>query len=970
MSSLGHDAELLDDLLQLHQTSPSNDDLLAARSALMWLCVARKPLRAHELWIALQIEESQDVEQVERLVTQREHVDEERAATSLKQLLGSLITTREEGDDEGREIYISFCKAEMPNFLVNRREDIPSILAFTLEQGHILAASVCMITCSAAGIHLAHIHDESTASSLVLYAWTYWSTHFQLSGFALGNANAATLFDSMVYCVCVDALVFLIMLRDFVTGPITFPGRCTRLPAVASVLRAQRSLERPLGLLAGMLRRRDYAERFQRAREVIDASGYSGEGILRAPRAYRSTEAGSRSSQDDGPLDMVPQTTDAKDTGSAGITTERDDYTSVENTRDILPPGSSITSQIERLQLDKTLRITTPLLPADEREMLLAFADIARSLRLVSVSFVRTAIYEELLGEFAEPWSPVDVLYHMSNWFEAAARYPYWDTIREDGKKTPYRITDRQDDNYDEAGSVLDLVRTGNTSFRKHGDVSYHCSWARPPGISTSRWCLAIALYEVESWSRLKQPYPFVVNQVRPLSRQETSFAKLPTQMHSSSIQIAQIRHMDPLIPPSIRRFYRRHIEPSYNRLLASKFFKSLDDFSSAAFTAGMSQLWPQAKASILRHGYRRAFGYFGVAILTHHIRRMLAPWLGLYMYHTPLADVKMALGSPSVFLDEALSYTWRFALFMAAQKWVTDMFGAVTIRILGLDAESSENWGSAQSRAPSPPLGPGPDGNPIVTISAPVNLPKPLMDVARVGYLVWTLASAEYMFARSANTAAFLIAYTKLVFLGGDAEHIALGRVLQRHWANVPLHVWQVVYYISNGLYPILSGALASALRGQASLLLVIVGVSGGLAFVTRYSNKLYIVLELSGLVLVLGLCVVAAMVLGKEFIGDPLDLKKSAIRLQGLGAVARRTLPQGAAKRLGILRRRRGGSPGLSTSGLGHGGRDGRHEEHGRAQEQDGGRRDGGSRGTGRRRDSEWAEGVRRRATRGERG
>ena len=184
-----------------------------ARSALMWLHVAQRPLCAHELWMALQIEASQDIERIERLVTESGHVKGQSAVASLQALIGDLVTIRP-GNADGSEMHVSCCDHGVFSILNHIQDEAQagqhtSRLSFATPEAHLLASDVCMKICSATTLRLAHVHDNSTDSSLIIYAWNYWSTHLSSSGFQLSNQDVASRFNEMATRVCTDASMFL-----------------------------------------------------------------------------------------------------------------------------------------------------------------------------------------------------------------------------------------------------------------------------------------------------------------------------------------------------------------------------------------------------------------------------------------------------------------------------------------------------------------------------------------------------------------------------------------------------------------------------------------------------------------------------------------------------------------------------------------------------------------------------------------
>ncbi len=63
--------------------------------------------------------------------------------------------------------------------------------------------------------------------------------------------------------------------------------------------------------------------------------------------------------------------------------------------------------------------------------------------------------------------------------------------------------------------------------------------------------------------------------------------------------------NISPLVPAApLGRFFRKRLRPALGRAGRPDFFKSLDDFCSSAFTGGLVELWPRAKAALLADGH------------------------------------------------------------------------------------------------------------------------------------------------------------------------------------------------------------------------------------------------------------------------------------------------------------------------------------------------------------------------------
>ncbi|RNJ52190.1 hypothetical protein D7B24_004206 [Verticillium nonalfalfae] len=183
-------------------------------------------------------------------------------------------------------------------------------------------------------------------------------------------------------------------------------------------------------------------------------------------------------------------------------------------------------------------------------------------------------------------------------------------------------------------------------------------------------------------------------------------------------------------------------------------------------------QVW----AALFADGLAPAAARFAVAILTNHVRRMLLPWLGAWVCATPLAHLKMAIGSPHLFLDAQLllasapasapAAAFGGVAWTVAQKAVVDLLGGAAARtVVGADAHEA----SRTARD-------GPRRRRVV------------VEVAAVGVLVWALAAAEYVQARTCHAVAVVMAVGKLVGGPSEVHRVVLGEVLARRWVGVPL--------------------------------------------------------------------------------------------------------------------------------------------------------------------------------------
>ncbi|KAK1772883.1 hypothetical protein QBC33DRAFT_584355 [Phialemonium atrogriseum] len=875
-------------LSHLLQTHPVNADQSLARSALMWLSVARRPLRAHELWIALQIEGSRGSEHMERLLSEKAYVDEQEAASSLRHLLGGLIKMTKDASDPNK-INVALCDAELRTYLghiddATAEGDSVRSLAFSTPQAHIFLASVCMAICSVSTLHLAHAHDDTRVSSLVLYSWSYWNAHFSLSGYTLANENAANVANSMVFGVSKDVLVLLLSLNDFITGPLTFRSDTNRLECAASIQRAQRAIEQPMVLLSAIVRQEGYAATLQGARQIFEASKYSHAG----PRSALPQKRDSRvEHHHQGPLP------EGKDSG-------------------VLLNGSTAGSKVGTLRIDNILAETEFLFGETERQTVHAFAEVARGLRSVCVAFATHALYAHLCRQYDGGWSPMDVLVNAAEWMEALASYPYWQEIPEAISHNPLAISDTSDENYEAARLVLEHIKSAGPSSLPTSDkslprLSHESGSSKPPvGISAARWYAATAVSRATNWASPATPgSTFTINDVRSLSHRTSSFASFTSQMLTPD---DPLRFLQPFIPNALRGFYRKRMTPLLGRITHSSIADTLDQLGSGALTGRFNDNWPLLKSALLSDGYRAAAAYVGIAILLNHVRRTLFPWMGTYMFHDPMEDLRLVLSRPDVFLDQVLSFSLGWAIFSYAQKYACDILGGLAMGLLLLDND----------RAPQATLHSAATGDTATLAASPKPVPEPLMRAARVGYILWALSAADYIFARTANTISFLLALRRLLLPRSPSEHLALTTTLKSHLPALPLVALQLHTYTTTALWPLSRAALLGAASGSPGLLLLPASAAAACWAVLRFRARLYMAIQLAGMFVALALAVAGSALLAAEFAADPLGLAGSAAAAERLGRSVRGGLPRGAAERIQVLAGGRGRGTGPAEAPL----------------------------------------------------
>ena len=174
-----------------------------------------------------------------------------------------------------------------------------------------------------------------------------------------------------------------------------------------------------------------------------------------------------------------------------------------------------------------------------------------------------------------------------------------------------------------------------------------------------------------------------------------------------------------------------------------------------------------------------------------------------------------------------------------------------------------------------------------------------------RVGYLVWVLGAVEDGFASGMDAAAWLVAGYRLLG-GGEVGRVALGMAVEGYWVRAAISLWQLGWYLKNGVWPLVWVSLLCAGRGQPGLLATVCGMVGGVLVVLKHRSTFYIALEISGLFVFLAFVLIGLMVLGLEAFDDPLGLDRSTCIAKARGDRVRSLLPSQPSVRVGGMERK----------------------------------------------------------------
>ncbi|KAM3511282.1 hypothetical protein MY11210_005083 [Beauveria gryllotalpidicola] len=300
----------------------------------------------------------------------------------------------------------------------------------------------------------------------------------------------------------------------------------------------------------------------------------------------------------------------------------------------------------------------------------------------------------------------------------------------------------------------------------------------------------------------------------------------------------------------------------------------------------------------MLADGHAVAAGLVVAAVLGNHVRRVLVPWLGQFLWWHPVQAMRLARGAPYFFIEQQLlqsSATDAATLgFWALQTIALEATKAllrhrlladattVTITITTTAAAGSTNPKSQRGKgvagggrsSSSSSTGPR-----AAAMRATTSSMACLTDCYRIIYLSLCIMHVEYAYAEACWAASWIYAATHVRLRGTTAEKLFTHQLLTghhdqlartesdegalAHWRGLSLIAGLLVWWLWHVLRPLRRhGVVAWVLSG----LPILDGLVGaGTAHIIKYSNKYFIWLEMSEMLLtwawlLLGLALVAA--------------------------------------------------------------------------------------------------------------
>lgn len=319
---------------------------------------------------------------------------------------------------------------------------------------------------------------------------------------------------------------------------------------------------------------------------------------------------------------------------------------------------------------------------------------------------------------------------------------------------------------------------------------------------------------------------------------------------------------------------------------LAHRFFDPL--LAQLRLLLAPRDLYGPVKATMLADGYAVAAGLVVAAVLANHVRRVLVPWLGQFLWWHPVQDMKLARAAPHYFVEEQLL---RSAATDAAALgfWALQTCALAVARALlrhrclladgaAITCTSTDAKGRGSQRAGfdggdgggGRGGGTGPRAAAKRTAAATAAATATassacLTDGCRILYLCLCLMQVEYAYAEACWAASWMHASAQLLLRGSTAERLFTHRLLTGDWhlvrADYPdssaqghrrgmlLIVGLLLWWLWRAVQPLRRHGVVGVALSGLPLLGGLVGI--GTAHIIRYSNKYFIWLEMSEMLL-----------------------------------------------------------------------------------------------------------------------
>jgi hypothetical protein len=254
----------------------------------------------------------------------------------------------------------------------------------------------------------------------------------------------------------------------------------------------------------------------------------------------------------------------------------------------------------------------------------------------------------------------------------------------------------------------------------------------------------------------------------------------------------------------------------------------------------------------MLRHGSLPMMIRVLAAIILNHIRRMLAPWLGQYIWWHAIDNMKFARSSPHYFLEASLGFTWRE---VAVWAYWTAVLHCCRVHVHNGLVSKEKTYGVSAKGLPAKDR-----GRRRVTLG-----------IYNMLNMAMKMALRENYYTQTCFCAAYLYAFFRLVVHGDTAERAFLAKCLRQNWLHAVFQWCLVLHWMQSLFLPTALEVFRRAKAGSLMLGIINGVIWYGTWYLVRYSNKYFILLELSDMLVTFGW-------MGVGLLGVVMLLKKDA--------------------------------------------------------------------------------------------
>ncbi|PFH58652.1 hypothetical protein XA68_13421 [Ophiocordyceps unilateralis] len=234
-----------------------------------------------------------------------------------------------------------------------------------------------------------------------------------------------------------------------------------------------------------------------------------------------------------------------------------------------------------------------------------------------------------------------------------------------------------------------------------------------------------------------------------------------------------------------------------------------------------------------------RRLGIVVVAVVANHVRRVLVPWLGQFLWHHPVDVMKLARWSPHGHLEATLvDVFWPAVAFWVCQQGIESKLLRYTIARSRLAADADKCAASGKKT----------QGRGHLRRALAV------ADGYRALLLLAALTLAERCFAETCWAVALVSSTLRLLLAGGRPERDLVRRLLCANPARATLLACLIIQWISTVALPY-TAWLASSLRTLDLMLPAATWcVAAATAHMVRYSSRYFLAIEMSDMLVTLG--------------------------------------------------------------------------------------------------------------------